>query len=84
MGLDKRCRYKIRETSEIYLFIKYPRSHIYYAKYHIENAKQYASRYDISGSVYEYQLALNLDPMNYEARKAYANILELKDLISNK
>lgn len=33
MGLDKRCRYKIRETSEIYLFIKYPRSHIYYAKY---------------------------------------------------
>lgn len=31
--LDKRCKYKVRETSEIYLFIKYPRSHIYYAKY---------------------------------------------------
>lgn len=52
----------------------------YYAKYHIENAKQYASRYDISGSVYEYQLALNLDPMNYEARSAYANILEINGM----
>lgn len=31
--LDKRCKYKIRETNQFYLFIKYPKTHIYYAKY---------------------------------------------------
>lgn len=31
--LDKRCKYKVRELQDFYLFIKYPRSHIYYAKY---------------------------------------------------
>lgn len=51
-----------------------------YAKYHIDNAKQYASRYDGSGSVYEYQRALLLDPMNYEARRAYADILEINGM----
>ena len=35
-----------------------------YAKYHIDNAKQYASRYDGSGAVYEYQRALLLDPIS--------------------
>ena len=52
----------------------------YYAQYHIANAKQYASRYDGSGSVYEYQRALLLDPMNYEARMAYADILEINGM----
>ena len=51
-----------------------------YAQYHIENAKQYASRYDGSGAVYEYQRALLLDPMNYEARAAYAEILEINGM----
>ena len=51
-----------------------------YAKYHIENAKQYASRYDGSGAVYEYQRALLLDPMNIEARTAYADILEINGM----
>ena len=51
-----------------------------YAKYHIDNAKQYASRYDGAGSVYEYQRALLLDPLNYEARSAYANILEINGM----
>lgn len=51
-----------------------------YAKYHIDNAKQYASRYDGSGAVYEYQRALLLDPMNYEARAAYADILEINGM----
>ena len=31
--LDKRCTYKIRECKDFYLFIKYKRTHIYYAKY---------------------------------------------------
>lgn len=31
--LDKRCKYKVRELQDFYLFIKYPRSHIYYAKF---------------------------------------------------
>ena len=52
----------------------------YYAQYHIANAKQYASRYDGSGAVYEYQRALLLDPMNYEARIAYADILEINGM----
>ncbi len=52
----------------------------YYAQYHIANAKQYASRYDGSGAVYEYQRALLLDPMNYEARMAYAEILEINGM----
>ena len=52
----------------------------YYAQYHIANAKQYASRYDGSGAVYEYQRALLLDPMNIEARKAYADILEINGM----
>ena len=51
-----------------------------YAKYHIDNARQYASRYDGSGAVYEYQRALLLDPMNYEARAAYADILEINGM----
>ena len=51
-----------------------------YARYHIDNAKQYASRYDGSGAVYEYQRALLLDPMNYEARSAYADILEINGM----
>lgn len=51
-----------------------------YAKYHVDNAKQYASRYDGSGAVYEYQRALLLDPMNYEARAAYADILEINGM----
>lgn len=51
-----------------------------WAKYHIDNAKQYKSRYDSTGSSYEYQRALFLDPLNYEARMAYADILDLNGM----
>lgn len=51
-----------------------------WAKYHLENASQYKSRYDGSGAVYEYQRALLLNPENYEARRAYASILELNGM----
>ncbi len=51
-----------------------------WAEYHLNNARQYAGRYDGSGAVYEYQRALILDPMNYEARTAYANILEMNGM----
>jgi len=30
---DKRCKYKIRECKDFYLFIKHKESHIYYAKF---------------------------------------------------
>lgn len=50
------------------------------AQYHVENAKQYESRYDNAGSVYEYQRTLLLDPMNTEARFAYASKLELNGM----
>lgn len=56
------------------------RRRISWAKYHVENAKQYKSRYDGAGAVFEYQRALLLNPTNYEARKAYADILELNGM----
>lgn len=51
-----------------------------WAAYHIENARQYDTRFDKAGSTYEYQRALILDPSNLEARLAYANILELNGM----
>ncbi len=51
-----------------------------WANYHINNARQYESRYDKAGSTYEYQKALMLDPSNAQARLAYADILELNGM----
>ncbi|MCR5188726.1 MAG: tetratricopeptide repeat protein [Treponema sp.] len=51
-----------------------------WANYHIENAKQYDSRFDKAGSTYEYQRALIIDPSNTDARLAYANILEMNGM----
>lgn len=51
-----------------------------WANFHVSNARQYKTRYDGSGAVYEYQRALLLDPSNYEARNAYAGILELNGM----
>lgn len=50
------------------------------AKYHVNNAKQYESRYDRAGSTYEYQRALVLEPSNTTARMAYADILEMNGM----
>ncbi len=50
------------------------------ASFHLENARQYESRYDNSGSVYEYQRTLLLDPINAKARFSYANMLELNGM----
>jgi len=52
----------------------------FYSKFHLDNAKQYASRYDGAGAVYEYQRALLLDPMNIQARLSYADILEINGM----
>lgn len=51
-----------------------------WANYHLNNARQYDSRYDKAGSTYEYQRALILDPSNSAARLAYADILELNGM----
>ena len=51
-----------------------------WAGYHLNNARQYDSRYDKAGSTYEYQRALMLDPSNAQARLAYADILELNGM----
>ena len=51
-----------------------------WAAYHLNNARQYDSRYDKAGSTYEYQRALILDPSNTAARLAYADILELNGM----
>lgn len=51
-----------------------------WANFHINNAKQYESRFDKGGSSFEYQRALILDPMNTQARLAYANNLQLNGM----
>lgn len=51
-----------------------------WAAFHIDAARQYDSRFDKSGSAYEYQRALILEPTNKEARLAYADILELNGM----
>ncbi len=51
-----------------------------WALYHIQNAREYARRYESQGSVYEYQRALKIEPSNKEARTAFANILELNGM----
>ena len=51
-----------------------------WAAYHMNNARQYESRYDKAGSTYEFQRALMLDPSNSQARLAYADILELNGM----
>jgi len=51
-----------------------------WASFHLNNARQYDSRYDKAGSTYEYQRALMLDPSNTDARMAYANILEMNGM----
>lgn len=51
-----------------------------FAQYHVDNARQYKTRYDGSGAIYEYQRALLLDPVNYESRAAYADILKLNGM----
>ncbi|NLC92881.1 MAG: tetratricopeptide repeat protein [Treponema sp.] len=52
----------------------------YWAKYHLNKAKQYSSQYDGNGMLYEYQRALLLDPTNKDARYSYAKILELNGM----
>lgn len=51
-----------------------------WAQYHINTAKQYDSRYDKAGSLYEYQRALLIDPKNETARLAYAKILQINGM----
>lgn len=51
-----------------------------WSSYHVDTANQYKTRFDGQGAVYEYQRALLLDPMNYQARSAYANILEMNGM----
>lgn len=51
-----------------------------WAEYHIQNAKQYESKYDGIGASYEYQRALQLSPTNETARLAYAELLQLNSM----
>lgn len=48
-----------------------------WAEYHIENALEYDRRFDVPGSVFEYQRALKIDPFNVDAREKYAQMLNL-------
>lgn len=51
-----------------------------WAQYHINQAREYARRFDKPGALYEYQRALKIEPSNEEARLAYAKMLELNGL----
>ena len=51
-----------------------------WAQYHIKNAREYAKRYDSTGESFEYQSALKIDPSNREARRSFAEMLEMNGL----
>lgn len=51
-----------------------------WAEIHIQNAREYARRYDSNGTTYEYQRALKINPANSEARMNFAGMLELNGL----
>ena len=51
-----------------------------WAKYHIEKAHEYQRKYDSTGTTYEYQRALKIQPSNEEARMAFADMLELNGM----
>lgn len=51
-----------------------------WAENHIQNAREYARRYDSNGTTYEYQRALKINPANSEARMNFASMLELNGL----
>lgn len=48
-----------------------------WALYHIQTAREYDRKFDVTGAIFEYQRALKIDPFNVEARKSFANTLKL-------
>lgn len=51
-----------------------------WAQYHINQARECTRRFDKPGALYEYQRALKIEPLNEEARLAYAKMLELNGM----
>lgn len=49
-----------------------------WAKFHINKAKEHEKLYESSQAEFEYKNALRLDPLNTEARTAYADMLDRK------
>lgn len=49
-----------------------------WAKFHINKAKEHEKLYEASQAEFEYKNALRLDPLNTEARTAYADMLDRK------
>lgn len=76
---DELMRMMLELSAKNYLDLDDKRRAVW-AQYHINNARQYDSRYDKAGSTYEFQRALMLDPSNAQARLAYADILELNGM----
>ena len=76
---DELMRMMLELSAKNYLELDDKRRAVW-AQYHINNARQYESRYDKAGSTYEFQRALMLDPSNSQARLAYADILELNGM----
>lgn len=51
-----------------------------WSSYHVQTAREYSRRYDSTGTTYEYQRALKIEPANQEARMAFASLLELNGM----
>lgn len=51
-----------------------------WSEYHLNNAKQYETRFDKAGAVYEYQRALLINPLNVQARLSYADTLKMNGM----
>lgn len=66
------------KAREILVLDDYRRSS--WAEYHNHNASLYKSRFDMAGSIYEYQRTLLIDPKNKPARLAYAELLDMNGM----
>lgn len=51
-----------------------------WSSFHVSTAREYSRRFDSTGTAFEYQRALKIEPANQEARMAFANILELNGM----
>lgn len=94
--LDKRCKFKIRDNRDFYLFIKYKQSHIYYAKFPAFNKvvstgkltirEAYQEAYRIFGTLENEPIGFHkllLDTYKDNFYKTYNMAKKLSDLLSD-
>lgn len=93
---DKRCKHKLRECKDFYLFIKHKKSHIYYAKFPEHNKCISTGETDIRSAykkAYQIFYSLGVEPVSFhkelldmykDGKKKYYNMVKrISDLMSD-